>query len=133
MLTRRMHVLGRIGVAMVMTVMRCPPEWPALHAHGTDRSKEELHRPRGAERAMREVAVIETGQGEHAHGIQRRCYDQGHPGEANPDNSNAGDMHGNERDRAQPVDAIGVVIQRRVIRRIEPAPQGAHDTPLRLD
>ena len=126
-LPRRMHVLGRVGMAVVVAMMGGPPQWSTLHAHGTDRSEHELERARGAEGAMREVAVVEAGQGEHAHGIKQGCDQQRGRRHANPDHADAGNVHGDERDRAPPVDAIGALAERRRLSRVEPVAQARCD------
>ena len=68
--------------------------------------KDELHRARGPERAMRKIAVVEAGERKHAHGIQRHRHDQRHRRHADPDHADAGQVHGDEGRGAQPVDAV---------------------------
>ena len=64
-LRRRVRIRRPIGVRMMVAVMGRPPDRPALHRGGAEQSERKLHRPRGLEGAMREVAVIEGGDGEH--------------------------------------------------------------------
>src|SRR4051794_6643105 len=65
----RMKVRGGVGMAMVIAVMRRPPQRPALHAGRADQREHELHGARSLERLVREIAVIKPGQRKHAHGI----------------------------------------------------------------
>ena len=58
-----------IGELVMVAMVRCPPQGPALHAGSTYQRKRELHRPRGTESAVREIAVIERRDSEHAHDV----------------------------------------------------------------
>ncbi|KAG1542680.1 hypothetical protein G6F50_014074 [Rhizopus delemar] len=71
----RMQILFIVGVAVMVAMVRGPPQRSALHAGGPDDSEYELHRSRRLEGAMRKIAVVERGDREHAHGIERRRND----------------------------------------------------------
>ena len=66
----RMHVGIGIGMAVMMAMMGCPPKRTALDTGGADRGENKLHRPRSAERFVRKIPVVKTGDGKHANGIQ---------------------------------------------------------------
>ena len=65
-----MRIQNGIRIAMMVAMVGSPPQRSALHTGGAYQGEQELHRTRGAERLVREIAVIETGQGEHAHGVE---------------------------------------------------------------
>ncbi|MNV58065.1 hypothetical protein D3C71_1504240 [compost metagenome] len=117
--------IGRgVGMAVVGAVVRGPPQWPALHAGRPDHREHELHRARGTEGAVREVTVVEGGDGEHAHGVQRHGHAHRHPRHPHPDHRQAGQVHRRERDRTQPVHAVPAPGRDRAVGAgIEPAPQ----------
>ena len=105
---RRMHIVRGVGMTVMIAVMRRPPQRSALHAGRADQREGELHRARGAEALVREVAVIETGDREHPYRVQR-CRDRDRDRrDAHPEHREAGDVHRQERQRAQPVDAVAI-------------------------
>ncbi|MDT4868667.1 hypothetical protein FQZ97_1036470 [compost metagenome] len=120
-----MRVRGGVGMAMVVAVVRSPPQWAALHAGGADQREHELQHARRAERAVREVAVIEAGDREHAHGVERHCRDHRGRRYADPQHGHARKVHADEGDGTQPVDLAGaacVFVIRHL--RVEPATHG---------
>ena len=92
-LHRRVHVIRLIRVDMVVAMMCRPPNRPALHRRGAQQSEYELPDARGLEAAVREIAVIETRDGEHAHHIGCDCYADRHWTNAGPDRGQAGQVH----------------------------------------
>jgi hypothetical protein len=68
-LLRRVNVFGFIGVGVVVSMVGSPPQWAALYGAGTDDAENELSDARSFERAMREIAVIKTGDREHAYEV----------------------------------------------------------------
>ncbi len=92
---------------VMVTMMRSPPDRAALHGGSAEQREHELAGARSLERAMREVAVIEAGDREHAHHVQPHCDRYRGPAHAGPERSQAGEMHEQERHDACPVDAIG--------------------------
>jgi hypothetical protein len=72
-----MRVGRGIGVHMVVAMVRRPPQRAALHRRRAEQRERELHRARGAERAVREVAVVEAGDREHAQRVQAQRNPQG--------------------------------------------------------
>src|SRR6266404_5098149 len=81
-----------------------PPNRAALHRRGTQQSEDELPHPRGLEGTVREIAVIEARDGEHAHHVERRGHDERDPAEAHPDDGETSGMHQQEGDDPRPVD-----------------------------
>jgi len=121
-LARRMRILRGIGVAVVVAVVRGPPQGAALHATGADRREYELHQARGAECAVRKIAVVEAGQGEHPDRVQRRGHADSKPRCAHPEHRQARQVQTDEGSGTQPVHAIGMrIVQGRVGAGIEPA------------
>ncbi|KAG0730745.1 hypothetical protein G6F23_015991 [Rhizopus arrhizus] len=79
-----MQILFIVGVAVMVAGVGRPPQGTALGARGAQHRKGQLHAARGAEGAVGEIAVIETGQGEHTYGVQRRRDGQGHRRDTRP-------------------------------------------------
>lgn len=103
---RRVRIVRSIGMHVMMAMMRSPPQGAALYRCRAQQGKGELHRARGAESAMREIAVIEAGQREHPRRIQpERDPDCGR-GHAHPEHAETSQVHGDEWQRAQPIDTI---------------------------
>ena len=69
---RGVRVALGVGVLVVVAVVGRPPQRTALHAGGADAGEDELHGTRGTEGAVREVAVVEAGDGEHAQHVESR-------------------------------------------------------------
>ena len=67
---RGVRIPRRVGVHVVVPMVCGPPQRPALHRRRTEHGERELHRARSAEAAMREIAVVEAGDREHARGVQ---------------------------------------------------------------
>ena len=57
-LARRVRIARPVGVRVVVAMVRRPPQRPALHGRAPS-TRTRLHRARGAECAVREIAVIE--------------------------------------------------------------------------
>ena len=70
-LHRRVHVLRLVRIDVMMAVVGGPPDRSALHRRGAEQAEDELADPRGLEGAVREIAVIEAGDREHAHARTR--------------------------------------------------------------
>jgi len=127
----RVRILGFVGVGVVVTMMRRPPERPALHRRRADDAKDELPHPRGLEGTVREVAVIEPGDGKHAHDIGEHGHHDGHGAPTDPDHGQTGGMDGDEGNDSGPLDPVRNLGQRRPVRRsnqragIEPVDEGA--------
>jgi hypothetical protein len=67
----RVHVVRLVRVDVVVAMMGRPPDRAALHRRGAQQAEDELTDARGLEGAVRKVAMIETGDGEHAHHVER--------------------------------------------------------------
>ncbi len=103
LLAWRMHVFRIIGMDMVMTVVRGPPEWAALHGGGTDQGKQELDRSRGAKRLVGEIAVIEAGNREHSEQIEAEGDRHGDRTDTHPEYGQTGEVHGDKGNGPEPV------------------------------
>ena len=115
---------------VVIAMMRGPPDGSALHGRGAEHAEHELADARGLERLVREVAVIEPGDREHADEIQRRAHDQRDRAHAHHEYEQTGRVHEDERQRAHPVDAVGAGLFGRTLEgrgpaRVEPVQQRA--------
>ena len=127
---RRMRIVLGVGVAMVVAVVRGPPERSALHAARADHAEHELHDARRAERAVREVAVVERGDREHAQRVQRERRPERDRRDAGEEHAEAHEVHADERHDAHPVDAVVVRVAAAGFR-VEPAPHGECGAPQR--
>src|ERR1700737_2676595 len=92
-----MKVQFLIGVAMMMAMMRCPPQYALLSgAHGHERDYE-LEDAAGFKRAVRKIAMISSGNEKHTHAKERQASDQVIPMKRNEKYQQRGDMHQRER------------------------------------
>src|SRR5262249_6889516 len=62
----RVHVTREIALAVVMAVMRSPPDDALLRARRREEREHELEPARGLERLVREVTVVAARHAEHA-------------------------------------------------------------------
>ena len=123
---RRMRIALRCRRADVMVaVVGRPPQRAALHAGGADAGERELHGARGAEGAVRKVAVIEAGDREHAHARTVRRRRRAPAARRRPRTRQAGHVQRHERRSAQPVDAVGAGPSRVHGAAVDPAAQCA--------
>lgn len=83
---RWMNVFFSIRELMVVAVMGCPPDRTLLSRCGTDECEHELKPPTRLVAAMREVAVIHTGNAEHAHNVEQHAHGECDPTESSPYN-----------------------------------------------
>ena len=104
----RVDIFRLVGVHVVMAMVRGPPQRPALHGGGAEHGKHELPATRRAERAMREVAVVEGGDREHAHCEEGDGEPRCERAPAGPDRAQAAEMQRDERDDPRPVDAARI-------------------------
>ncbi len=106
-LPRRVQVLLVVGMGVVMPVMSGPPQRSTLDRCTADDSEEELDNPPGAERAVREVAVIKGGQGEDAGGVEGNGDRDRQPAPADQEDGQTAQVHAEERHGADPVETLG--------------------------
>jgi hypothetical protein len=78
----------------------------ALRRRRAEQREGELRGARGAECAVREVAVVEAGDGEHAQCEQRRRQAHRRRADPDPEHRQAREVQRDERNHAQPVDAL---------------------------
>ena len=71
-----MKIQFLIGMAVMMAMMRCPPQYALLRrAHGHERDYE-LKDAAGFKRAMRKIAVVSGGNEKHAYAEERQAGHQ---------------------------------------------------------
>ncbi len=68
---RRMAVVRQVCLRMVVAMMRRPPQRAALHGARPEKGKDKLRGARRLERAMREIAMVESSDREHANAEER--------------------------------------------------------------
>ncbi len=98
-----MEVGRSVGVRVVMAVMRRPPHRPALHGGGAGEGEKELTSAAGTKRPVREVAMIESGDREHAGEVGGDGDGYGDRAPAEPEDREATDVHESERQQTQQV------------------------------
>lgn len=101
-----MRIKIRISVAMMVAMVRRPPQRTALHAGGAKQGKRELCAARSPEGSVREVAVIEPRQREHPDRVQRGGNHERDWGYPDPKHTKAAEMQRDEWRRTQPVDTV---------------------------
>jgi hypothetical protein len=100
-----MDVGGFVGMHVMMPMMGRPPDGSALHGRSAEQAEDELTGARGLETAVRKVAMIEAGNGEHAHHVKDARDGERHPAETHPEDRQANGMHRDERQHSKPIDA----------------------------
>src|SRR5271154_1351737 len=125
-----MWIAPTVGVAMVVTMVRGPPQRTALNAGGTNGSKDELQCARRPKGLMRKIAVVEPSQCKHAHGIKRDCRRYRKARHTDPDHAETAQMQRYKGQRPQPVNALVVLTAGIANAGIEPAREGNGCTPL---
>jgi hypothetical protein len=102
------HVEVGVAVAVVVAVVRGPPQGALLDRRRPAEGHDELHAPTQLVAAMGEVPVVPGGDEEHPHEVQDGAHDQGPGVDARDQRGKAGDVHEEERDRGDPVDPFVV-------------------------
>ena len=134
-LNGRVNVVRLIGKAMVMTMMGGPPQRPPLRAGSADERSDKLPEAGRLVRAMREIAMVDTGDRQHAHPIQHHCRADGHRTPTNPEDQQTRQMQRHERYNTQPVDVLRTLLVKLIRSRffIEPTPdRHEHVIPTKL-
>ena len=90
----------------MLRMVRCPPHRVALRRAPADERHQRLERPRSAKRPVREIAVVEAGDGEHADQERTGCDSERDRAPACPEHGEDGDVHGKEWQAPRPVHAI---------------------------
>ena len=91
---------------MVMAVVGGPPERSALQCAVAEQGKEKLCRARSGKSAVRKIAVIEAGNGKHAHGVGDGGDGDGSWAPADPYDAETSQMDEGKGCAAQPLDAV---------------------------
>jgi hypothetical protein len=95
---RGVHVLGFIGVLVMMTMVVRPPESAALNASGPKQGEEKLAESRRAVAFMGEISVIDSCYRKHSDEVQRRGKFCREPTSAGPNYAQAAEVKNDERD-----------------------------------
>ena len=98
---------GWLAEAVVLTVMRRPPECAALYRRITEQGQDELKRSRSLERTMREITVIDVRNKEGPQHVEADREQHGKPGPADPEHTEAHHVQQHKAADTCPVDAIG--------------------------
>jgi len=99
----RVNIGWLIRMPVMMTVMSSPPKRPTLYSCSSHNGKYKLTPTRGFESTVGKVAMIKPSDGEHTNEIENdSCYDCC-PAPLNPENTEAGEMHCDERKDAKPI------------------------------
>jgi hypothetical protein len=96
-------VLG-VGKAVVLTMLRGPPEGSSLQPYGSDRPHDECKDPGRLEAAMGKVPMIACGNGPHSYHVAGEHYLDGEPaysGEENTDDRS--DVNSHEHAQARQI------------------------------
>src|SRR5690606_21383235 len=93
-------------VLVMVTMVSGPPQRAFLRGGAPAKRHHQLHRAAHLVAAMPEVAVVAGGDEEHAPNVQRRGEGSLAPAEPRPDDADGGEMHEQERDRANPFDTL---------------------------
>ena len=106
---RRMHILRRVGMAVVIAVVRRPPQRPSLRGGRADYRENKLYKAACAKRLMGKIPVIKTRNGKHPQEIHGQGEEQGEDTPTRPNNAQAGDMQADERDDPDPTYGLGLI------------------------
>src|SRR4051794_22768511 len=93
-----MNVALGVGMQMVMTMLRRPPQHAFLRGALREERQDKLKRPAGRISAMREVPMIPGANGKDADHIQDYADQKGLPADPRPDRPETGEMNEYERD-----------------------------------
>lgn len=100
---RGVGIVRRVGEAMVLAMVRCPPQWAFLQSATAEAGDEELHHAAGFVGAMSEVAVIAGRNAEHAGEVEDSAENKGGDIDADEQGRQTGQMQTDERHTFQPV------------------------------
>ena len=104
---RRVRIVRRVREAVMLAVMRRPPQRSLLERTTAEEGDEELHHSPHFVRAVSEITVIAGRDAEHAHEVKDPAKQQGGDIDAGEQDSEASDVQSDERHRLQPVGELG--------------------------
>lgn len=99
-----MDIFFGVGVAVVMAMMRCPPQRAALNrgiAHG---GKNKLPEPIGFKRIVGEITMVKSGNGKHADKIKPGGRQNGKPAPPHPDDPQTHQVQYHKWNNPKPID-----------------------------
>ena len=89
---------------VMMAMVSGPPKRTALDGRRAQDGEGQLRATAGLEGLVREVTMIEAGDREHAHEVQRNGNPYGRRAPSHPEDGQTGQVHQDERNHTQPVD-----------------------------
>ena len=108
----RVRIVGRVRYLVMDSVMGRPPQRSPLPRRAAEHRHGERHAARGTERAVREVAVVEGGDEEHARDVQGGADEERHWRDPHHRDQRTGAVQCDERSGAQGIDAPTVRMDR---------------------
>ena len=120
-----MDIFFSVRVAVVMAMMRCPPQWSPLNGGIADNSKHKLPEPIGFECIVGEIAMVESCDRKHPNEIKPDSRENGKPAPSHPNHAQTHHVHDHEWKDSKPIDflesGVRYLISRRI--RVNPAPE----------
>ena len=98
---RRMQIQLLVRIAVMVAVMRRPPQHALLRRRHGHEGDHKLKHAAGLKRAVRKIAVIAGRHEEHAHQQQRQTSHQVIPVKRDEKNEQRGEMNEEKRERVQ--------------------------------
>lgn len=102
--TGRVGVDFFVGVLVVVAMDACPPEGTSLEGGAAPNGHDKLEGAGGAEGAMGKIAVVETGDSEHANHVEANGDDDGGRTPTNCQDQEAAEMDEEVGDAASGID-----------------------------
>ena len=96
-----------VGVGVMVAVDRRPPERAALHAEQAEETEEELDGAGGPVGLVAEIAVVDAGDEEHPHKVEKCAGRNGDGAPSHPDHAEAAEVENGKRDEPAPVHTLG--------------------------
>ena len=107
----RVFITFVIRVLVVVAVGARPPERAALHRGISPYGHHKLKPARRLKRFVGEIPVVKTGNGKHAHEIEKRGHRECSPAEPSPNHEQAARVEKDVRDKTDRIDEIGIFIE----------------------
>jgi hypothetical protein len=106
-----MDIFFGVRVAVVMAMMRCPPQRSALYRGVADNGKDELPEPIGLKRLVGEIAMVESGNRKHADKIKPGCRQNGKPAPPYPDDPQTHQVQYHKWNDPKPIDFFDINVR----------------------
>ena len=105
-----MNILDFIGIQMMSSVMRCPPDWSTLGCRRTQQGKQKLTNSAGLKRFVGEIAMIKSCDGKHTDEIRKQRHPQCYRTPPYHKNQQANNMQQDKGYHPEPVDGFAEII-----------------------